>query len=506
MDPIEKLVRRAARRMTIATFLHRLSWAMFAAVSAFAVYLLMERLCYLNLPAERLAIVAVAAALAASVLLTFLARATRLHAAIALDERAGLKSRLATAVETAGDDSPMAAAAAEDAADHAGKVHLAKAVPIALPRAASLWLLPAALILVLIWAFVPQCDILHRREREIQKLAEKQEMVKRAEEVKAMARQIEKRADIQDLEIAQKLVGEMKAMAEKMQQAEDKPQALAELANLAEQLKAQRDRASEAEQLKKTLESLQGFTEGEMLKDMVNKLQQKDMKGAAQALRELQSKMQKGQMTKKEMQKLAKEMQKLAQAMKNGDPKMSEQLQEMAKNLMANQAKALENMQQLMKELKDKQKMMAEMELMDLALADLTEMKADMTGVPTVTLPAQEEGGEVGMGMGFQDKPGAGGVSEDGADTGTTMNKTRLRGQLDKGEILGSIFVRGMPKKGKALVEYSEVVKSARDDAADALSKEEIPPGYKGLIKDYFDSIDPKKIPKAEEDHKETPK
>ena len=289
-----------------------------------------------------------------------------------------------------------------------------------------------------------------------------------------------------------------------MAEAGDKPEALSKLSELSDELESRRAPAEQlVQELKEMMESLEDFTEGEVLKELADCLKTGDMTGAAQALRKLQEKMQKGELSKEELKKMAEELDKLCKSCQ-GNKQMSKALQNLAKSLMANEAQALENLKQMLQEMKDMEKMLAEMEMMDLALAELSACKAKLGGEgksldELCQAYALATGGE-GPGVGMRGKgTGRGGVSEDGSDAGTMTEKQRIRGQLDKGEVLGSTFVRGTPTKGQALVEYSEIVRGARDEATDALSKEEIPQGYKGLIKGYFDSIDPKSIPKTKD-------
>lgn len=523
MDHVRKLVARAAWRMTFTTFLRYFLWAAFGSLTVLALCLLADRTCYIGLDARLAAGLALGVAALIGGILTAFSRTSMLRAALALDERACLQSRFASALEMCQDPGPMVPALIQDAEALSHRVNVGKAIPIHAPRRALLCLAAAAAVALGVWAFVPQCDLLRRREKRDQAAKEQEEIAKQADELKANIKRLEKVADVQNLEVAQKLVGEVTAGAEEIRDAETKPEALAKLAELTEKVKAQ---SGPGEELKKMLESLEAFAEGDILKDFVNELKEKDLKGAAQALRKLEGQLQKGEMSQQDMAKLAKELGKLSQALK-ADEKMSQALEDIAKNLLANKELALEKMKQVMGELKDKEKMAAEMELMDLALVELTETKMKLND-PTLSLcpickeklgrlcpaegPCDCDGGgvcascaarcqkrEIGGGMEEGVEPGKGGVSEDGTDANTALNKTRIKGKLGEGEVLGSLFVRGTPKKGEALVEYSEIVKGARDEAADALSKEEIPLGYKGLIKGYFDSIEPGRAPKAED-------
>ncbi len=71
------------------------------------------------------------------------------------------------------------------------------------------------------------------------------------------------------------------------------------------------------------------------------------------------------------------------------------------------------------------------------------------------------------------------------------FDKEKIKGLLDsKGEILGGIFVKGQATKGEAKQEYVEAYKAEIQESTDALTKEDIPLGYKQFVSTYFDSID----------------
>ena len=51
----------------------------------------------------------------------------------------------------------------------------------------------------------------------------------------------------------------------------------------------------------------------------------------------------------------------------------------------------------------------------------------------------------------------------------------------------------GKPTPAKGFVPYSEIYKDSKQQAEDAMDKEEVPANYKEYVKNYFESIDPKK-------------
>jgi len=76
------------------------------------------------------------------------------------------------------------------------------------------------------------------------------------------------------------------------------------------------------------------------------------------------------------------------------------------------------------------------------------------------------------------------------------LNKTydtRIKGKMGEGKMVELGVTEGKPTPAKGYVPYSEIYKDSKQQAEDALDKEEIPSGYRDYVKNYFESIDPKK-------------
>ncbi|MCS6861068.1 MAG: hypothetical protein NZT92_12195 [Abditibacteriales bacterium] len=48
-----------------------------------------------------------------------------------------------------------------------------------------------------------------------------------------------------------------------------------------------------------------------------------------------------------------------------------------------------------------------------------------------------------------------------------------------------------LPQADSAKSSYFKVYESAKKEAEEAIAKEQIPPGYKKQVKDYFESLNP---------------
>jgi hypothetical protein len=76
---------------------------------------------------------------------------------------------------------------------------------------------------------------------------------------------------------------------------------------------------------------------------------------------------------------------------------------------------------------------------------------------------------------------------------GTQTKNTQVKGNIDGKGNMPYTDVDGKPVAQSAYTPYDNVYSSYEKTAEEALNKEEIPKGYKKYVKDYFESIKPKK-------------
>lgn len=62
---------------------------------------------------------------------------------------------------------------------------------------------------------------------------------------------------------------------------------------------------------------------------------------------------------------------------------------------------------------------------------------------------------------------------------------------MNPGKVISALQFKTQPTKGELKSAYTEAYQSAAQEAAEALQQEEIPPGYRMHVRDYFDSIRP---------------
>lgn len=68
-----------------------------------------------------------------------------------------------------------------------------------------------------------------------------------------------------------------------------------------------------------------------------------------------------------------------------------------------------------------------------------------------------------------------------------------MKGDLTPGKVIEAVRRRTTPQKSELDSGYSEAYRAMMADAAEALQQEEIPPGARLHVRDYFDSIRPGK-------------
>ena len=96
------------------------------------------------------------------------------------------------------------------------------------------------------------------------------------------------------------------------------------------------------------------------------------------------------------------------------------------------------------------------------------------------------QGGGHGDGIGTQ--PGSDYIYEELENSET--KKTRSQSKVEEGPIIASWYFQGSQVKGEAKRDFTEVLQAARDEAAEAVSENEIPRKYEEPIKKYFGGLE----------------
>ena len=253
------------------------------------------------------------------------------------------------------------------------------------------------------------------------------------------------------------------------------------------------------------------------LEDFVKGLNQGDMKKAAQALRDMSSQMKSGKLSPEDKKALARELSKTIEKMREKGAKLGDALSKMLKDIesspedleallkkcdmagkdleeLADFCDNCEGMSAMKEGLKEAKKSMlgdSFKEFDPKAVEAMMEQEAAMGALGMCEGEGQlgGSGNGNGNGTGGQGRGRGGNPLENASDTAFVNRMSP--GQIQQGKILHQLFISGVPDKGEALTEYSDAVKAARQEAASSLARDRIPREYEGMIKTYFDSLEP---------------
>ncbi|MBC6953136.1 MAG: hypothetical protein DWB46_02950 [Leptolyngbya sp.] len=364
----------AGRRLFLVRLLASLTVTLTAALGALLVLRVADKLVLLGLPWLWVFAAAIGSAVVIALVWCVVRPLGSLAVARVVDESAGLRQTLSTALCVERSDDPWSRAVVESASETARRVVVRDAVPIAGPRT---WPAPAVvgLVLVVVWFVMPQFDLRGALAAE----REREQEEKAIAEAKADALQSEQK--IRELLAKSNLgdglgdaLGDREAQIDKPQTAEEvRRAAIRKLTSLTERLAAEQsgEKGQKLDALQEMLRQLRTPGRGPMT-ELSRELAKGNFDKARQMLDELAQKMGDGSMSpeereqlKAQLENLARQMQQLAEQKTSLEQALrqagmsGEQAKEAAANPQALQ-KALENMQNLSPEQKQQLQQMAE--------------------------------------------------------------------------------------------------------------------------------------------------
>ena len=550
----DRNLKRVSLRCNLNLLLRQSALALTVAGAAAMLAVTVERLLGARLVGTWVAVGWAGAVAVATALLWLFTRPTRMGVAMLLDERLALRERFSTALAIADSKDPFAAAARQDAHQVADRLQIKGQFPVRLsPRwllAAGLWLASIA-----IFTYVPNMDLLgysaERDERERkEKLLEqaKSEVKEAVEVVKATVR------ELSDEKLALDLAAltDPKAGAKP---ADVRREAIRRLSDLSEKIKQMQGskRLEAVKAMEQMLKRLRSTRDG-LSAQLDRSLAKADFQRAAELLREIQKKLADGKLSDKDRQALEKQLKDLSRQLdqlarvekrlgdcleKEGlDKKLAGLDEDKLREELKKQGLSKKKIDELMEKLSALRsacancgklaKLMAEsgigeageageltpeeLERLIDALGELGELKWRI-GVADASLEEIEraiallgegdcegngdeglflEGLALGRSRGTGG-PGRGSGPRKTADPeDTAARKTGVKNKPKKGPIIASWYFKGQQIKGEAKREFSNVVKAAKDRAADAVSDKEIPRKYEAAVKKYFSDLEQK--------------
>ncbi|MBI2195010.1 MAG: hypothetical protein HYU36_23765 [Planctomycetes bacterium] len=538
MNPILQTTRWVARRLTFNRAVNLFFRCGFHLVCVFTLVALADRLFYLGFSPYTALFLALGTLIPISLVRSMLKPVSLMRAARAVDERLGLEERLSTALYLQGSDEPAAQAVLLDAQRHAESIRPQRHFPYQFPREMRYLPVPV-LTLALVWGVMPSLDLL-KRETAAQELAkDKARMKVEAQALKDRTQRLKKKMEEVKSPHTADLVRQLEKAADDLKAAKDKKEGFLKLSELGDQLK------NRQEELQKILENHKRFQPGaqtEMMKELEQALAQGDHEAARKQLEKLSERLREegDKLGQEEREKLARELDHLGDRLPEQE-KLSKAMKSAAAALRRGtpqgMQRSLEELESAESELADLEQLQEELEMIDLAMKELDMAKECMScqaifsefcpscnqklcrtcgtdececcgegqvekcklkvcrggsgnGKGGVGIRSNRGGGS-GQGQGQGGGSGRGsGQRQRGDLESAGFEKTKVKGQIGKGPVLGSFMVKGLPPRGETTVEYSEVVTHYKEAAEDALDKERIPANYRDLVREYFESIE----------------
>lgn len=376
MSRLDYHVTKVQGKLLLTHLLHALAWSLLVYAAVVWVVILVGKLFQLRLPREWVWFWAgLGVSVAIAVAYAVMRRPTRQRAAVAIDDKLGLKEKFSTALYVRPSTDPFAAAAVRDAEVTAEKVHLQDKFPIRFPRTALFTAGVALLAFFTGWLLQPM-DLLGREQARAKaadaqnKEAEvKQEIKKAIAKIEAAPPEVLKQEGIQMAKgqlqkmlnrpvrdplaaarKAQEALEDVKAQTQKIKEINQQVQAFNELKEWKQLASKPIDESGPVGKAHSQM-AKGNFSEAvnelsKTVKDF-DKMEQKDkdkaaeqMKAMAQQLNQMANDPQKQQEMQKQLQDLGaskQQAQQMTQAMQqaaNGDKQAQQQLNQMANQMM----------------------------------------------------------------------------------------------------------------------------------------------------------------------------
>jgi len=374
MNEVRRVVRRAAWRLWLQDVIQTLAVTATVAISVLLLARVTERVLGLSAQFEpywRWAFIGAAAfTLIAAILWAVIRRRKGLTVAVELDERAGLRESLSTALCIHSSMDPWSRAVVETAESNARRVDVKRAIPFQTPAS---WPVPIAVgvATLLVWFVLPNFDLLGR-DKKAEAIKEKER------EVTLVKADVENREKILKDMLNKAKVGFVEdttdlTAPEKTPELNDpesiKRSAVKKLTDLTNKLEAQKsgEKGAQADAIKEAMKQLKQPGAGP-LDEFSKALARGDFNKAQEQLAELTKEMNSGSMTpekseltKKQLEDLAKQLEKLASQQKDVEKKLEQQgldkktASELAK-AAANSPEAMQKALEQAKNLSDEQK------------------------------------------------------------------------------------------------------------------------------------------------------
>lgn len=547
MNTIETQVRRARRRLVLASFAHLVCWLLFVAWFISATAILARAIWVLPFDAATwdwawIGGSSVVAVLFAAGIAIFTAPKLA-EVAGEVDSRFGLRERLSSVVSLPEHDreTPMGQALVADAMRRAEPLDVRDRFSLSPTRLVWLPTLPAALV-VLAMLIGPAVAPDPENELTPELVSQTNQVKTAAESLKRKIQQQRDRAEATGLKDAEDFFKKIEADIDKLtnRPSLDQKDAMIAMNDIKKQLDQRRDELGTPDQMKAALSKMEDMERGPA-GNVVKAMQKGDFAEAEKRVKELADKLRDGKLTEKEQQELKKQVeqirdklndaakkneaakqqlqQQIDQAKKEGRSedaaKMQQQMNELgAKDAQMQQMQQMaEAMNQAAQAMKDGKSGEAADALQDMA-DQLGDMQAEMDQMQDLNDTIQDfaqskdqmrcsscagqgcsqckgggqgdsENGKPGDGMGRG--TGKGDRPEEETETGTYDTQVRGEPKAGRGVIAG--FADGPNRKGVSREEIKDAVIGAINNKSDPLENQTLPRVERDHTREYFDRL-----------------
>lgn len=373
MNEIHRVIHTAARRLHVIGFFHALAFILTIGIAGVLLTRLVERVFGLTLPwlapYGGLFAWTGAAILASALAWTIIARKRTPAVARELDERAGLRESLSTALYAATQKDPWCAAVIETARAKAVTVRVGQAIPIQAPR---FWPVPvlSALALVLIWFTVPAFDVMGILKKKQDQQKQQDLLVAAKIDIQAKDKKLDELLAKAKVDLKAEVNTPAADKAAEATRPEDiQRAAVKKLTDMSDRLNALKngEKGEEAQAMKDAMRQLKQPGDG-ALNDFYKALSRGNFDKTDDALKDLAKQLSDNSLTdeqkealKKQLENLAKQMEKVAQDKSDLEKKLAaagmdpKQAKELIKKL-ASDPEALKKALEQMKNLSEEQK------------------------------------------------------------------------------------------------------------------------------------------------------
>lgn len=488
-DPLIAAISALRRRMLFTLWTQMLVMSLIVSTGLSCVWLLFTRLFPGFGPVEPVAIVAMLAGILFATVYAIWRRPGLLKAALEADRRLGLQERLTSSLQLAGVAHPMVDALHQDARAQLARLDYRREFPYVAPRSLR-WLAGPVFLFLVGYLLLPEFDLFGQRARKAEAKAKETAVRIEAERIADAAKAVRElesggAAGLDGLaESIERIAASLKTgeITEK--------QAFARLANLTNQLTEQRQNLA----AKTPIPDLRGdISKLDLAKELAENIRKGDVAKAAEMANEMAGKLGSGEATEEEKQQIGKELGELSRMLEMSNPELAEAMARMAASI----------------DLKDAQGLKEAMEQFNLTLEDLKSLREQMAKLAECEGKLGEcknklycpyckgvcVGGQCpGYGLGMLGKGvGRGNTIGELPDVNAAFEPKLATGDMTKGKVLATIMQRAAPtEEGQATVDYSaQALVQVRQQSEEALNKEDIPPGAREYVRQYFGSLEP---------------